>query len=68
VSTVRYTQDGRIPIDKNVIERLLRPVAIGRKNYLHFGSEEGGKTGATLYTLGASWVPRTWPPWNASLR
>jgi transposase len=48
---VRYTEDGRIPIDNNVIERLLRPVAIGRKNYLHFGSEEGGKTGATLYTL-----------------
>jgi transposase len=48
---VRYTSDGRIPIDNNVIERLLRPVAIGRKNYLHFGSEEGGKTGATHYTL-----------------
>jgi transposase/uncharacterized coiled-coil protein SlyX len=48
---VRYTQDGRIPIDNNVIERLLRPVAIGRKNYLFFGSEHGGKTAATLYTL-----------------
>jgi len=48
---VRYTNDGRIPIDNNVIERLLRPVAIGRKNYLHFGSEQGGKTGATLYTI-----------------
>jgi hypothetical protein len=31
---VRYTGDGRIPIDNNVIERLLRPVAIGRKNEL----------------------------------
>ncbi len=30
---VRYTEDGRISIDNNVIERLLRPVAIGRKNY-----------------------------------
>ncbi len=29
---VRYTSDGRIPIDNNVIERLLRPVAIGRNN------------------------------------
>ena len=48
---VRYTQDGRIPIDNNVIERLLRSVAIGRKNYLFFGSEHGGQTGATLYTL-----------------
>ncbi len=48
---VRYTSDGRIPIDNNVIERLLRPVAIGRKNYLFFGSEKGGKTAPTLYTL-----------------
>jgi len=48
---VRYTEDGRIPIDNNVIERLLRPVAIGRKNFLFFGSENGGKTAATLYTL-----------------
>jgi hypothetical protein len=48
---VRYTSDGRIPIDNNVIERLLRPIAIGRKNYLFFGSEKGGQTAATLYTL-----------------
>jgi transposase len=48
---VRYTSDGRIPIDNNTIERLLRPIAIGRKNYLFFGSENGGKTAATLYTL-----------------
>jgi transposase len=48
---VRYTSDGRIPIDNNVIERLLRPVAIGRKNFLIFGSEKGGQTAATLYTL-----------------
>jgi transposase/uncharacterized coiled-coil protein SlyX len=48
---VRYTEDGRIAIDNNVIERLLRPVAIGRKNFLFFGSENGGKTAATLYTL-----------------
>ena len=33
---VRYTSDGRIPIDNNVIERLLRPVALGRKNYTCF--------------------------------
>jgi transposase len=48
---VRYTSDGRIPIDNNLIERLLRPVAVGRKNYLFFGSEKGGQTAATLYTL-----------------
>lgn len=48
---VRYISDGRIQIDNNVIERLLRPVAIGRKNFLFFGSEKGGQTAATLYTL-----------------
>jgi transposase/uncharacterized coiled-coil protein SlyX len=48
---VRYAEDGRIGIDNNVIERLLRPIAIGRKNYLFFGSEHGGQTAATLYTL-----------------
>jgi transposase/uncharacterized coiled-coil protein SlyX len=48
---VRYTEDGMIPIDNNVIERLLRPIAIGRKNYMFFGSEHGGQTAATLYTL-----------------
>ena len=48
---VRYTSDGRIPIDNNQIERLLRPVAVGRKNFLFFGSEKGGQTAATLYTL-----------------
>jgi transposase/uncharacterized coiled-coil protein SlyX len=50
-SFIRYTGDGRIQIDNNIIERLLRPVAVGRKNFLFFGSEKGGKTAATLYTL-----------------
>ncbi len=49
--SVFYTSDGRIRIDNNVIEQLLRPVAIGRKNFLFFGSEKGGQTAATLYTL-----------------
>lgn len=48
---VRYTSDGKIQIDNNLIERLLRPVAVGRKNFLFFGSEKGGKTAATPYTL-----------------
>ncbi len=33
------------------MERLLRPVAIGRKNFLFFGSQNGGRTAATLYTI-----------------
>ena len=48
---LRYTSDGRISISNNVIERLLRPVAIGRKKFLFVGSEKGGQTAATLDTL-----------------
>jgi len=47
---VRHTEDGRIPIEyNNVIERLLRPVAIERKNFLFFGSERGGQAGAAEF-------------------
>jgi transposase len=50
-SLARYVEDGRIPIDNNLLERLLRPVAIGRKNYLFAGSPQGGRTAAALYTV-----------------
>jgi transposase len=38
----------------NVSERSLRAQAIGRKNYLFAGSDRGGRTAATLYSLVAS--------------
>jgi transposase len=47
----RFLEDGRIPLDTNLIERLLRPVAVGRKNFLFFGSQNGGRTAATLYSI-----------------
>jgi transposase len=47
----RFLEDGRIPLDTNLIERLLRPITVGRKNFLFFGSQEGGQTAATLYTI-----------------
>jgi len=47
----RYTTQGFLEIDNNAAERALRAVAIGRKNYLSFGSDVGGQTAATLYTL-----------------
>jgi hypothetical protein len=40
---VRYSDDGRIEIDNNAAERALRPVALGRKNYLFAGSDTGGE-------------------------
>jgi len=48
---IRYTEDGRYAIDNNLIERLLRPAVIGRKNYLFFGSEGGGDAAAIWYTI-----------------
>jgi transposase len=47
----RFLEDARIPLDTNLVERLLRPVAVGRKGYLFFGSQNGGRTAATLYSI-----------------
>jgi len=47
----RYVEDGRIEVDNNAAERALRAVAIGRKNYLFVGSNEGGNRAAAMYTL-----------------
>jgi len=47
----RYTTDGDLSIDNNVAERLMRPIAIGRKNWLFFGSDNGGRTAAILFTI-----------------
>jgi transposase len=47
----RYRDDGRIEIDNNAAERALRPVAIGRKNFLFCGSDAGGERAAAIYSL-----------------
>lgn len=46
-----YVEDGRIEIDNNTAERVLRGVVLGRKNYLHFGSDSGGSRAAVIYSL-----------------
>jgi len=47
----RYVEDGRLAISNNAAERALRPFAIGRKNWLFFQREGGGKTASTLMSL-----------------
>ncbi len=47
----RYTTQGYLAIDNNAAEGALRTVAVGRKNYLFFGSDGGGETAAVLYSL-----------------
>lgn len=50
----RFTTNGNIPIDNNRTERTLRAQAIGRKNWMFLGSDNGGRTAAILYTFVAS--------------
>lgn len=47
----RYVDDGRLPIDNNGVERQVRPVAVGRKNYMFYGGKRGGEMAAAFYTL-----------------
>jgi hypothetical protein len=46
-----YTTDGRLQIDNNLVENAIRPVAIGRKNYLFAGSHNGARRAAMLYSF-----------------
>jgi transposase len=48
---LRYTTDGRLEIDNNRSERAIRPLAIGRKNWLFLGSPRGGQVAATVFSL-----------------
>lgn len=47
----RFLEDGRIPIDNNACERAIRPIAIGRRNWLFAGSLRGGRAAATVFSL-----------------
>jgi transposase len=47
----RFLEDGRIPIHNNACERAIRPIAVGRRNWLFAGSHRGGRAAAVVYTL-----------------
>lgn len=47
----RYAQDGLRPIDNNPVENAIRPIALGRKNWLFAGSERAGKRAAAIQSL-----------------
>jgi hypothetical protein len=49
-----YTRDGNLRIDNNLVENSIRPVAIGRKNYLFAGNHEAAQRSAMLYSLFAT--------------
>jgi hypothetical protein len=46
-----WLDHGFLELDNNAAERSMRPIALGRKNYLFMGSEGGGKSAAIAYTL-----------------
>ena len=46
-----YLDDGRLSIDNNAAERGMRSIALGRKNYLFMGSDNGGRSAAIACTL-----------------
>ncbi len=47
----RYTESGVLQIDNNACERAMRPVALGRKNWLFVGSDRGGRAAAIALSL-----------------
>ena len=48
---IRYAESGVLPIDNNPIENAIRPIAIGKKNWLFAGSERAGKRAAAIQSL-----------------
>jgi transposase len=75
----RYAETGHLPIDNNVVENDIRPIAVGRKGWLFTGSERAGKRAASIQTLlgtarlngldPAAWLKDTLeklPTWPAS--
>ena len=46
-----YLDHGILELDNNTAERAMRPIAVGRKNWLFAGSQSGGKSAAIAYTL-----------------
>lgn len=50
-SLTRYAHTGHLPIDNNPVENVIRPIAIGKKNWLFAGSERAGQRAAAIQTL-----------------
>jgi transposase len=48
---VIYTEHAELEIDNNLVENAIRPTAVGKKNWLFFGSADAGQTSAIFYSL-----------------
>jgi transposase len=59
-----FLNDQTVPIDTNHLERMIRPVALGRKNFLFCWTELGERYAALLYTLVSSCKLHNVDPYN----
>ena len=59
----RFLDDGNIPIDNNAAENAVRPLVVGRKNWLFVGSQEAGERAAVIMTLIESAKLNGHDPW-----
>jgi transposase len=62
-SLVRYLDDARFAIDNGAAERAIRPLAVGRANWLHVGGDSGLKTASVLLSVCASATRHQLNPW-----
>jgi transposase len=59
----RYLDDGNVPIDNNAAENAIRPLAVGRKNWLFVGSQQAGERAAVVLSLIESAKLNGHDPW-----
>ena len=59
----RYLDDGQVPIDNNAAENAVRPLAVGRKNWLFVGSQQAGVRAAVVLSLIESAKLNGHDPW-----
>ena len=63
-SLVRYLDDARFANDNGAAERAIRPLAVGRSNWLHVGGDRGLKTASVLLSVCASATRHSLNPWT----
>lgn len=61
---IRYVEDGRLHIDNGPAEQAIRPLALGRKNWLHIGGDHGLSSAAVLLSIAASTKRHRLNPWS----
>ena len=59
----RYLDDGNVPIDNNAVENSIRPLAVGRRNWLFVGSQQAGERAANIMSLIESAKLNGHDPW-----